>query len=182
MDFKPSLRNVICTAQEYLTLVENCPPFAGYKNVSANADEIRRQITAYNAEVHEGKGRNPGQLAFEDFYAKGLMQCLNTSRQLTAEAAVHPELKKYVVDGGGSEWNRVNPEKLSNHLKALAGAEALGKTRSPSAYHCDGPMEYLPHGCQGVLKMKNPDQTTSAVNLSTVTSSVLAAKASRFGG
>jgi hypothetical protein len=165
MDYKPSLRNVISTAQEYLTFVENCPPFAAAPGVFANADLIRKQITDYNAEVHAGKGKNPGQLAFEDRHAKLLMQSLNQSRQMTYNATMNPALKDLVVDGGGSEWNRVNPLKLTNHLRDLSAAEAKGVSRSPSAYHCDGPMEYEAHGGHGVLKKRNMDQTLSRVQL-----------------
>ena len=165
MDHKPSLRNVICTAQEYLTFVENCPPFAGAPGVEQNAAQLRQQITAYNAEVHEGKGRNPGQLAFEDKHAKLLMQSLNTSRQLVGAASQNASLKNYVVDGGGSEWNRVNPLKLTNHLRDLCQAEARPVTRAPSAYHNDGPMEYEAHGGHGVLKLRNPDETLSPARL-----------------
>jgi hypothetical protein len=167
MDHKPSVRNVICTAQDYLTFVENCPPFNNAPGVAANADQLRQQITDYNTEVHAGKGRNPGQAAFEDKHAKALMTALKTSLQLASAASTNPNLKNYVVDGGGSEWNRQNPLKLTNHLRGLVQAETLNGTRAPSAYHGDGPMEYEAHGGYGVLRVRNPDQTLSPAKLPT---------------
>ena len=165
MDHKPSLRNVICTAQEYLTFVENCPPYSAAAGVAQNAAQLRKQIGDYNTEVHNGKGRNPGQMAFEDKHAKLLMESLGESRKLIFAASQNPSLKNYVVDGGGSEWNRVNPLKLTNYLNGLCQAEAKPVTRAPSAYHNDGPMEYEAHGGHGVLKLRNPDQTLSPARL-----------------
>ncbi len=179
MDHKPSVRNVISTAQEYLTFVENCPPYNNAPGVAANADQIRKQITDYNAEVHAGKGRNPGQLAFEDKHAKALMATLKTSLQLVSAASTNPTLKNYVVDGGGSEWNRQNPLKLTNYLRGLVQAENLAGTRAPSAYHHDGPMEYEAHGGHGVLRMRNPDQTLSPAKLPVAQTTVSAPKPNR---
>lgn len=172
MDHTPSLRNIICTAQEYLTFTENCPPFGTIPSVSLNADKLRQQISEYNAEVRAGKGQNPGQLAFEDKHAKLLMQTLRESRQLITNASQNASLKDYVVDGGGSEWNRVNPLKLANHLRDLCTAEARTVTRAPSAYHNHGSMEYEAHGGHGVLKKRDLNgQTLSRVNLPVATPS-----------
>jgi hypothetical protein len=162
MDHKPSLRNVICSAQEYLTFVENCLPYEAAPGVQTNAAQLRQEIREYNREVQTGMGKGQSQAAFEDRHAKALMLALKTSRQLITAASQTPGLKNYVVDGGGSEWNRQNPLKLSNHLRDLCVAEDKpGTTRAPSAYHHDGPMEYEAHGGHGVLKVRNLDQTLS---------------------
>jgi hypothetical protein len=159
-DYKPSVRNVICTAQEYLTFAENCPQFNAASGVAANAQTLRDQITAYNTDIQQGRGQAPTQAAFEDKHSKALVQLLRTSAQLVQSASVNPQLKDFVVeDGGGSEWNRVNPLKLSNHLKDLLAAEIKGVSRSPSAYHSHGPMEYEAHGGMGKLKIRTPQQT-----------------------
>jgi hypothetical protein len=167
MDYKPSLRNIIATAQEYLTFVENCPPFGAVTGVTQNADLIRQQINAYNNEVAAGKGKGSGQLPFEDKYAKQLMQALTSSRAMVYSASVNPNLKNYVVDGGGSEWNRVNPVKLSNQLRDLVSAESRGVSRAASTYHSEGSIEYEAKGSVGVLKVRNADDTLSRANLKT---------------
>ena len=41
---------------------------------------------------------------------------------MITSASQNPSLKDYVVDGGGSEWNRQNPLKLANHLRDLCQA------------------------------------------------------------
>jgi hypothetical protein len=183
MKHKPSLRNVIVTAQEFLTLVENCPPIAGYKNASENAETLRYQIGAYNSEVQAGKGFPPDQAVFEDRHARQLVQTLVQSAQLAREASQHPVLGRYVVDGGGSEWNRINPRKLFNDLSSVLNAEKEGAGRSHSAGHNYGPAEYEPHGHYAQLRILNTDnQTTSPVSAAgAVLAGALGAKASRFG-
>lgn len=156
MPQKPSLRNIIASAQDYLTFVETCGPYAQQPIVAKNADEIRANIESYNLGVEGGLGRGMAQAKFEDDQAKKMMASLGVARLEIQKATTHPEMKNFVADGGGSEWNRQNPLKLYNGLRDLGRAELEGVGRAASTYHSDGSIKYEAHGHSSRFKVADP--------------------------
>lgn len=157
---KPSIRNIISSAQEYLTMVEGCPPYGQQPVVAQNAVQLKDAINAYNTGIDGGMGRGMGQMTFEDTHSKNIMGALMTARVEIRKASQNEGLKNFVVDGGGSEWNRVNPLKLANMLDDLIKAEATGMGRAHSTYHGQGSMKYKSEGNGGKLQVRDPIKGT----------------------
>lgn len=154
MTQKPSIRNIIATANEYLTLVESGHPFAEMNGVGENVAQLTAIMESYNNGAGAAGNTGPKQAAFEDAHAKRLMEIFTTTKKLLNDARVQPDMKKFVVDGGGSEWNRVNLEKIYNAISPMVNSENVGMGRAASVGHNWGSLKYPIGGSEGTLKEK----------------------------
>ena len=87
MPQRPSFRDIVCTAIDFLALGETCPAFAELEGYRSHAPTLRKQIQDYNGAV-DALGTDyvvpRERLAFEDLHAETIVvtlsRCLETVR------------------------------------------------------------------------------------------------------